>query len=343
MSQRILVSGGGGYIGTVLTRKLLEKDYHVVALDRYFFGMEPIREFMKRPEYEWIKADIRNVDEAVFKDVNAVVDLAALSNDPSGDLDPDLTRKINCEGRYRIAQLAKKCGVKRYVLASSCSVYGHGGDNQCDEDSEPNPITVYAKANYEAEQRILPLANDDFTVTALRQATVYGLSPRMRFDLVINLMTLSAVQKGRIYVMGGGKQWRPVVHVEDTSEAFIRVLESPQELVQAQVFNVGSTEQNYQIISLAYQVREALPFHVEVEIAPDDADRRNYHVNFDRIKNVLDFTPRKLPSDGVKEIYDALKMGHLEQTPQSVTVKWYRYLLEADQILREVKLDGTLF
>lgn len=342
VNKQVLIAGGGGYIGTVLTRQLLDRGWRVKALDRFFFGLDPVAEFIENKNYQLVQADTRTVEGNIFNEIDAVLDLAALSNDPSGDLDPHLTQAINCEGRIRLANLAKKAGVKKYVLASSCSIYGHGTGQILNENSDPKPITTYAKANLMAEQGIFPLSTSDFSVTSLRQATVYGLSPRMRFDLVVNLMTLSAVQNGRILVMGGGKQWRPIIHVADTAEAFIKVLEAPSRIVEKQVFNVGSSEQNYQILGLAYLVREALPFHVEVEVTPDDADKRDYHVNFDKIKQVLDFAPKYKPEDGVKEIYEALKSGKTENTPRTVTVKWYKYLLEADRILKEIKLNGTL-
>ena len=342
MSKQVLIAGGGGYIGTVLTRQLLNQGWKVKVLDRFFFGIDPLKEFLENKNYEMIRADTRTVAEDVFRNIDAVLDLAALSNDPSGDLDPQLTQQINSEARIRVANLAKKAGVKRYVLASSCSIYGHGTGQILNEESPTHPITMYAKANLTAEQGIFPLSTPDFVVTALRQATVYGLSPRMRFDLVVNLMTLSAVRNGRILVMGGGKQWRPLVHVQDTAAAFIRTLEAPAQKVEKQIFNVGSTEQNYQIISLAYLVREALPFQVEVEVTPDDADKRDYHINFDKIQRVLDFTPKFNPITGAQEIYEALKLGKTDHTPQTVTVKWYKYLLEADKILKEIKLNDVL-
>lgn len=342
MSRQVLITGGGGYIGTVLTRRLLKDGWQVRALDRLFFGSESVAEFAGNKRYQMVQADIRTADPDILEDIEAVLDLAALSNDPSGDLNPQLTMAINCEGRIRLAKLAKKAGVKKYVLASSCSVYGQGTGRIVNENSRPNPLTVYAKANLAAEQGLLALSSPRFPVTVLRQATVYGLSPRMRFDLVINLMTLSAVQKGRILVMGGGKQWRPVVHVADTAAAFARVLKSPAKAVAGEIFNVGSSEQNYQMLGLAYLVRETLPFHIDVEVTPDDPEKRDYHVDFQKIRRVLGFVPQYTPADGIREIYEALKLGQTEPTPKTATVKWYQYLLEADRVLSAVKLKGIV-
>jgi nucleoside-diphosphate-sugar epimerase len=208
------------------------------------------------------------------------------------------------------------------------------------EKSEPKPLTVYAKANLMAERDVLPLADGRFTVTVLRQATVFGLSRRMRFDLVINLMTLNAVQKGQIYVLGGGKQWRPVVHVADTAKAFLRVLESDSNVVNGEIFNVGAT--NMQVLSLAYIVRENIPFPVQMEVVPDDPDKRNYNVSFEKIKGQLNYQTKYSPTDGVREIYEALKMGTTSPEPYSYTVKWYNQIIAAKALIDRVMIDGRL-
>jgi nucleoside-diphosphate-sugar epimerase len=273
--------------------------------------------------------------------VDAVCDLAALSNDPAGDLDPDLTNSINHRGRFHMAQKAKDAGVQRYVLASSCSIYG-AADNESasTELSPPRPLTTYAKANLAAENDILPLADGRFTVTVLRQATVFGASRRMRFDLVINLMTLNAVQKGKIFVTGGGQQWRPIVHVKDTSRAFHEVLKADPGAVNGEIFNVGHT--NLQVLSIAYIVREAIPFPIEMQVVPDDPDKRNYNVSFEKIAKVLGFRAGTTPSEGVKEIYEGLKTGRLSPEPHTYTVNWYKQILEARKLLDRVMLNGRL-
>jgi len=342
--KTILITGAGGYIGSVMVEMLLAKGYNVKGLDRFFFGENLLsKEILNNPRFQLVKNDIRWVAPDVFKGVDAVIDLAALSNDPSGDFDPKLTQEINNLGRVRIARLAKESGVARYILASSCSVYGHGLEEVLSEDSPLNPLTEYAKANAAAEKAVIPLHDHSFSTTALRQATVYGLSYRMRFDLVVNMMTLHAVQRGKIFIMGGGKQWRPLVHVRDTANAFILVMESPKDLVNGQVFNIGSSQQNYQILNLAHIVKENLPIIVDLEIAPDDQDKRNYQVSFEKIKHILGFKPHYTPDMGVKEIYNALKTGKTETDEKTVTVKWYKYLFDADEILRKVKIDGRLF
>jgi len=221
--MRVLVTGGAGYIGSILSRLLLKKGYDVTIVDRLFFGKGSLRDVEDR--IDLVKDDIRWFKPEILKDVDAVFDLASLSNDPSGELDPQKTLEINYKGRVRVANLAKKHGIARYVLASTCSVYGFQED-LITEQSNLNPLTTYAKANVQAEKEILPLAGDRFSVTALRQATVYGYSPRMRFDLAINGMVLGFFKNGKIPIMRDGKQWRPFVHVQDTSDAFIKVIEA---------------------------------------------------------------------------------------------------------------------
>ncbi|WP_243679159.1 SDR family oxidoreductase [Vulcanisaeta distributa] len=250
--MRVLITGGcGGYIGTLLTPYLIRKGYSVKCVDRLFFGDDVLKHVVGERNFELIKADTRSISKDVLNGVDAVVDLAALSNDPAGELNPQWTLDINYRARARLAKLASEVGVSRYVLASSCSVYGRQS-GVADENTEPNPLTTYAKANLLAEKDVLPLASSRFTVTALRFATVYGPSVRMRFDLVINAMTLSAFTEGGvIYVEGDGMQERPLVHVMDVVRAIGTVLEAPSDKVNGMVFNVGSDEQNFRVIEMA--------------------------------------------------------------------------------------------
>ena len=340
--KSILVTGAGGYIGTSLVDHFLEAGHRVIGLDRYFFGENLLGKTLDNPNFKLVKKDIRDLKIEDFKGIDAVCDLAALSNDPSGELNEDLTYSINHLGRAGVASLAKKSGVKQYVLASSCSVYGTWVDSMLTEESEPCPVSTYAKANVLAERDTLALADNHFTVTALRQATVFGLSKRMRFDLAINIMTLNAVQKGKIFVMGGGSQWRPFVHIKDTARAFVQVISKEPSVVNKQVFNVGSSKHNFNILSLAYVVRENIPFPIEIDVVPDDADKRNYNVSFDKIKNVLGFEPEYSPDDGVKEIYEALKHGTVDTEARSVTVKWYKHIIEAKKLVDDLTINGRL-
>jgi len=337
-----MVTGAGGYIGATLVDQLLAAGHRVIGLDRYFFGESLLGDTLTHPQFELRRKDVRHMAAADFRGVDVVCDLAALSNDPAGALDEGLTYAINHEARVKSATLAKAVGVKRYVLASSCSVYGAGDGKPLTEESATQPVSVYAHANLKAENDLLPLGDSGFTVTAFRQATVFGLAKRMRFDLVVNLMTINAVQKGKIFVMGGGKQWRPIVHVADTAGAFVASIERAPSEINQRIFNIGSSEHNYQVLSLAYIVRENIPFPIELDVVPDDSDTRNYNVSFDRAAKELGFQAKRTPADGAREIYQALKLGHVDTGIKTVTVKWYQHIMDAKTLVDGLTIDGRL-
>ena len=337
--MKVLVTGGAGYIGSVLSRILLEKGYKVTILDRLFFGTDSIKDIAD--QITLVRDDVRFFNPELLKGVDAVFDLAALSNDPCGELDQEKTLEINYKGRVRVADLAKRYGVKKYVFASTCSVYGFQ-EGLINEVSSLNPLTTYAKASMLAEKEILPLADKDFSATVLRQATVYGFSYRMRFDLAINGMVLGYYRNGKIPIMRDGKQWRPFVNVRDTSNAFIKVLETEPEVVSGQIFNVGSDEQNIQIFDLAKLVAEAcdLPFNYEWY---GDCDTRSYRVSFNKIKETLRFKPQTTIKIGAKTVFDALKERRLNpDDPRMITVRWYKHLLEMQQFLKDTEMDGAI-
>jgi nucleoside-diphosphate-sugar epimerase len=337
---KVLVTGAGGYIGTQLVKDLVKSGNDVTAVDRFFFGQDTLKDFFDNPKVSIIQKDIRDLTESDLAGHEVVCDLACLSNDPAGEIDPALTYAINRDGRIHVASTAKRAGVNKYIISSSCSVYGQGQEPQLTEKSATNPISVYAKSTLEAEQQNLSIADKNFSVTSLRNATVFGLSNRMRFDLVVNLMTLTAFQKGRIIVMGGGKQWRPLVHLSDVSNAFQMVINSSIENVNQEIFNIGLD--NFQIKNLAYLVREELPINIEIDVAPDDADKRDYNVVFEKARNKLNFIPKVSVVDGIREIYFALKNGSVDTGPKTVTVSWYRNILDAKKLLDEVILDGRV-
>lgn len=336
--SKVLVTGAGGYIGCVLVPMLLEKGYEVRALDRFYFGRDLLIEDDK---VETVFEDIRRIKPEHFADIDYVIDLAALSNDPSGELFQNSTWQINHTARVNVAYLAKQCGVKRYVLPSSCSIYGFQEEGViADENSPTNPLTTYAKANLRAENGTFPLADDNFCVIALRQATVYGYSPRMRFDLAINGMTYGAWKDGVLPLMRDGSQWRPMVHVKDTARAMCFMLEADVDKVNGQIFNVGSDENNYQLKPLAEKVSETVPRDVSIEWY-GDPDHRSYRVSFKKIES-LGYKAKYTAEDGVKEICEALDAGKLDKTTKTITLKWYQELVEWHKIIKKVELEGGI-
>lgn len=318
----ILVTGAGGYIGTTLVPLLLEEGHHVRALDRFFFGKDLLP---KNPNLTLIQEDTRKLTETHFEGVDAVIDLAAVSNDPSGEFFHDATWQINHVGRADCAKMAKAAGVKRYILPSSCSIYGfQERDVIANESNKTNPLTTYAKANERAEQDSLPLADDTFCVVVLRQSTVYGRSPRMRFDLAINGMTYGAWKTGVLPLMRDGTQWRPMVHVLDAARAQIFMLTAPIDKINGQIFNVGSENNTYQLGKLAEVVAETVPRDVKIEWY-GDPDHRSYRVSFTKIE-ALGYRALKTAVDGVNEIVAALDGGNLDKTLKTITLEWYKEL-----------------
>ena len=325
--MRVLVTGAGGYIGNILTDLLIKKGHEVVALDRFLFG-ETLNDY---PEIDKIKADIRTISVEDLKDamkgVDAVVDLAALSNDPSGELNAINTISINHLGRFRVASLAKSLGVGKYLFPSSCSIYGFN-DEYVDETSKPNPLTTYARANLMIERDSMALNSVEFNVTVFRLATVYGLSAnRMRFDLVVNDVVGQIFTKGFTNLTTGGKQWRPFVHVRDVCKAIVLGLESKKNL-GGKVFNLGSNEQNYQIFEVAKKIFSALNKEEKYNWV-GSPDNRSYRVKFDKISKELDFKPDWDIGLGAKEVWDALENKLITYgDDRNITVKWYRLLIE---------------
>ena len=325
--MRVLVTGAGGYIGNILTDLLIKKGHEVVALDRFLFG-ETLNGY---PEVDKIKADIRTISvedlKDAMKDVDAVVDLAALSNDPSGELNAVNTISINHLGRFRVASLAKSFGVGKYLLPSSCSIYGFNNE-YVDETSRSNPLTTYARANLMIERDSMALNSVEFNVTVFRLATVYGLSAnRMRFDLVVNDVVGQIFTKGFTNLTTGGKQWRPFVHVRDVCKAMVLGLESKKNL-GGKVFNLGSNEQNYQIFEVAKKIFGALNKEEKYNWV-GSPDNRSYRVKFDKIFKELDFKPDWDIGSGAKEVWEALENKLITYgDDRNITVKWYKHLIE---------------
>ncbi len=310
--HRVLVTGGAGYLGSILSRRLVDKGYEVLCLDRLYFGDKPVALLLGHPNFQLVQANIVDIaDHAeLMEGVDAVIHLAGLANDPSCDLDPRLTEAVNERSTVELAELAKESGVSRFLFASSCSVYGQGGDEVLTENSPLKPVSLYATSKVRCEEALQALADERFSPVMLRQATLFGYSPRMRFDLAINIMTLHAVTKRRIIVMGGGQQWRPFLHIRDAAEAFIACLEAPREAIHRETFNVGSPWENYKILDLAALVKEVHP-EIEIEIAPSDEDKRSYRVNFNRIAAVLGWKAKISCREGIQEVSEAIRDGRL--------------------------------
>jgi nucleoside-diphosphate-sugar epimerase len=310
--MKVLVTGGAGYIGSVLVRQLLDKGYNVRALDSLKFGGDALYDVMLHPNFEFMKGDVRNADDVAkaIEGVDGIAHLAAIVGDPACKKFSDEANETNWDGSVDLFEAAEKAGVKRFVFASTCSNYGKMPDPNSFvvETSQLNPVSLYAELKVKFENYLLNDRKDaNICSTALRFSTVYGFSPRIRFDLTVNEFTRNAAIHGEQEIWG--KQfWRPYCHVDDLARAVVLVLESPVEKVKANVFNVGTTEENYNKGMIIEEVCKVVP-DVKVIYVDSSEDPRDYRVNFDKIKNELGFTITKTVPDGVKEIYTLLKTG----------------------------------
>jgi nucleoside-diphosphate-sugar epimerase len=304
--MRILITGHKGYIGTVMAPLLSDAGNEVIGLDSDLFERCTFGDTLR--EYPSIRKDLRDVELSDLRGFEAVIHLAGLSNDPLGNLNPNLTYDINHHASVKLARLSKEAGVKRFLFSSSCSTYGAAGDKILDETAEFNPVTPYGRSKVLVEQDVAQLASREFSPVYLRNATAYGVSPRLRFDLVLNNLTAWALTTGRVFIKSDGTPWRPIVHIEDISRAFLAALEAPREVIHNQAFNVGRTEENYQIRDLAQIVKETVP-GCTIEFAADAGpDKRCYRADFSRIAKTLpSFQPKWDARRGAKELYDAYK------------------------------------
>lgn len=301
--MRVLVTGHLGFIGTLMVPVLRRAGHEVVGLDSDFYEASTFQDGIEAVPH--LRGDIRDVQTSDLAGFDAVIHLAALSNDPLGNLNPDLTYDINHRGTIHLAERAKAGGVKRFLFSSSCSNYGAAsGDSLLTETADFNPVTPYGTSKVMAERDLQKLADARFSPVLMRSATAYGVSPRIRFDLVLNNLTAWAVTSGRVLIKSDGSPWRPIVHAQDISRAFLAALEAPQQDVHNQAFNVGRTGENYRVRELAEIVRQTVP-GCEIEYAANaSADIRNYRVSCDKIARVLPaFQPKWTARDGVTELY----------------------------------------
>lgn len=299
--MRVLVTGHKGYIGCIMTRVLARAGHEVAGLDADLYRACTLGPALF--DVPWREDDLRDVGPEALAGVDAVVHLAALSNDPLSELDAELTHEINHRASLRLARLARDAGVRRFVFASSCSVYGAGGDGVLTERSPRRPLTAYGVSKARVEDGLADLADDRFSPTSLRNATAFGASPRLRLDVVLNDLVAQAVTTGVVRLRSDGRAWRPMVHIEDIARAALAVLEAPRALVHGQVFNVGSSRENHRIIDMAERVRDRLP-GVALQVAAGAAtDARDYHVDCEElVRRLPAAAPRWTLEAGIDEL-----------------------------------------
>ena len=320
--MKIFLTGNKGYVGNVLAEKFVKQNYEVTGCDMEFYPQEFVTS--NQDKVTSLKKDIRDITKDDLVGHSVVAHLAALSNDPLGEINSSLTQDINYLATIKLAKLSKEAGVERFIFSSSCSTYG-ATDEVVNESGVLSPITEYAKSKVNSETKILELKDEHFSPIILRSATAYGISPSQRLDLVVNNLTCSAFTTGSVKLLSDGTSWRPLVHVEDMSDAFIDVVKSPLEKVSGQIFNVGSNDENYMVKEIAGYVEEIVP-NSKIEYSKDASkDSRSYRVEFDKIHDVIGYKTKWKLKDGIKQIYDLIKRKDFTEQ-EFKSEKYYRVL-----------------
>ena len=336
----ILVTGGAGYIGSVLVKKLADTGEKVRVFDKLYFGDEALNGY--KDKIELIAGDVRQFKPELLDGVKCVMHLGSLSNDPTAEFDPKANHAINFEGTMRVAEACKKKGVKRFTFASSCAVYGFHLDDIADEKFPTNPQSEYSQSKLDAEVGLKSLLDSSFCPVVIRQATVYGFSGRMRYDLVVNTMTMDAFEKGRIHVYCAGDNWRPLVDIRDIADAHIAAMKAPEIKVKGEIFNL--VYKNFRILELGHWIREIIkPYKkVEVEVLFGTKESRSYRVSGEKIKDVLGVEPKVSIEAAVLEIWEILRTGRYSDfsNPIYYNIEWMKLLTDMEQ---KLKVIGKVF
>jgi len=339
--MRVLLTGHRGYIGTVMTPMLLDAGHEVIGLDTDLYAECTFGSPDAIADVPCIRKDIREIEEQDLRGIEAVIHLAALSNDPLGDLNPELTDEINHLASVRLALLAKDAGVKRFIFSSSCSNYGAAGENWLTEESPLNPVTPYGISKVQVEKDVSRLADETFCPTFPRSGTAYGISPRLRFDLVLNNLVAWAYTTGQVYLKSDGMALRPIVHIEDISRAFLAILHAPREVVLNEVVNVGTTTENYRIRELADIVADTVPGS-HVEYAPGaEPDKRCYRVDCNKLARTLpEFKPQWTARRGAVQLYETFRHSNL--TLDEFEGPRYKRIAHIKELIGTERLDSRL-
>jgi len=325
--EKILVIGGAGYLGAVLNEKLLKEGYSIRILDSFIYGKKAVEKYSNNSNVELIKGDIRNIEtiNSSMRDIGCVVLLAAVVGDPASKVRPEQTIETNYLASQVVASSAKINVIKKFIYASTCSVYGVGKDI-LDEEAPLNPVSLYARTKISSEESIMAISDSTFIPTILRMSTLYGFSPRMRFDLVVNTMTMTAFTEGKITVFGGN-QWRPLLNLYDASDAFFKVVEADLRTVGGKIYNVGSEKQNYRITEVAKLVaqgiKETSGRDIPINVEGENVDARDYRVSFKKIQTELGFNVSHTIPEAAGEIWQKLESKEIKDPKQKVYYNHY--------------------